>query len=82
VPEYFTPLTLDLQTGVVSTEDTGGIWGTVKEEVMEKVRGRETRSERADSSMTDETVGIPQDLWDWEGGWEKDHHQTGSYPSE
>ncbi len=26
VPEYFTPLTLNLQTGVVSTEDTGEIW--------------------------------------------------------
>ena len=29
VSEYFTPLTLDLQTGVVSTEDTDEIWETV-----------------------------------------------------
>jgi hypothetical protein len=25
-------------------------------------------------------VGSPQDLWDWEGGWGKDHRQTGSHP--
>ena len=55
VPEYFTPLTLDLKTGVVSTEDTGEIWEEAKEEVMEKVRGRSTRTARADSPMTDET---------------------------
>ena len=54
VPEYFTPLTLDLKTGVVSTEDTGEIWEEAKEEVMDKVRGRATRPARADSPMTDE----------------------------
>ncbi len=54
VPEYFTPLTPDLKTGMVSTEDTVEIWETVKEETMEKVRGRTTRSVRTDSSMTDE----------------------------
>jgi hypothetical protein len=37
VPEYFTPLTLNLQTSVVSTEDTDEIWETAKEIVMEKV---------------------------------------------
>ena len=37
MPEYFTPLTLNLQTSVVSTEDTDEIWETAKEIVMEKV---------------------------------------------
>ena len=55
VPEYFTPLTLDLQTSVVSTEDTDEIWETAKEEAMEKVRGRVNRPARADSPMVDET---------------------------
>jgi hypothetical protein len=36
VTEYFTPLTLNLQTGVISTE----VWESVKEETIEKVRGR------------------------------------------
>jgi hypothetical protein len=40
VPEYFTPLTFNLQ---VSTEDTDEIWETAKAVVMEKVRGRVTR---------------------------------------
>ena len=43
VSEYFTPLTLTSQTGVVSTEDTEEIWGTDKEEAMVKVRGRANR---------------------------------------
>jgi hypothetical protein len=43
VSEYFTPLTLGLQTGVVSTEDTDEIWEAVKEEAMEKIKGRKTR---------------------------------------
>jgi hypothetical protein len=43
VSEYFTPLTLDLQTGVVSTEDTDEIWEAAKEEVMEKINGRANR---------------------------------------
>ena len=52
--EYFTPLTLDLQTGVVSTEDTNEIWKAVKEEAMEMVKGRVNRQARADSPMVDE----------------------------
>jgi hypothetical protein len=40
VSEYFTPLILDLQTSVVSTEVTDEIWETEKEEAIEKVRGR------------------------------------------
>jgi hypothetical protein len=33
VPEYFTPLTLNLQTSVVSTEETDAIWETTKKVV-------------------------------------------------
>ena len=54
VSEYFTPLTLDLRTGVVSTEDTKKIWKAAKEEAMEKVKGRANRRVRADSPMADE----------------------------
>jgi hypothetical protein len=54
VSEYFTPLTLDLQKGVVSTEDTDEIWEVAKEEAMEKVNGRTNRRARADSPMGDE----------------------------
>ncbi len=54
VSEYFTPLTLGLQTGVVSTEDTDEIWKTVREEAMEKVKGRANRQVRADSPRVDE----------------------------
>ncbi len=53
MPEYFTPLTLDLQTGVVSTEDTVEIWESAREVAIEKVRGRANRSTRADSPMVD-----------------------------
>ena len=52
--EYFTPLTLNLQTSVVSTEDTDEIWETVKEVTMEKVKGRVSSQVRVDSSRTDE----------------------------
>jgi hypothetical protein len=62
VPEYFTPLTLDLKTGMISTEDTVEIWETVKEETMEKVMGWTTRSVRTDSSMTDE-VEVEKSFW-------------------
>ena len=54
VSEYFTPLTLDLQTGVVSTEDTDEIWKAAKEEAMEKVKERANRRVRTDSPMVDE----------------------------
>ena len=54
MPEYFTPLTLNLQTSVVSTEDTDEIWETAKEAVMEKARGRSNRPVRVDSPRTDE----------------------------
>jgi hypothetical protein len=51
VSEYFTPLTFDLQTGVVSTEDTDEIWEATKEEAMEKINGMEIRWAGADSPM-------------------------------
>ncbi len=54
MPEYFTPLALDLRRGVVSTEDTAEIWGAVREEAIEKVRGKEKRSARAESPKADE----------------------------
>ena len=53
VPEYFMPLTLDLQTRVVSTEDTVEIWEAAREVAIEKVRGRANRSTRADSPRVD-----------------------------
>ena len=53
VSEYFTPLTLGSQTGVVSTEDTDEIWKAPKEEAMEKVKGMTNRPARADSPMID-----------------------------
>ena len=55
MPEFFTPLTHNLQTGVVSTEDIDEIWEEAKEEAMEKVKGRVNRPSRADSPMVDET---------------------------
>ena len=69
VSEYFTPLTLDLKTGVVSTEDTGEIWEEAKEEAMEKVRGRATRPARADSPMTDEVVAEKSFWLSRSDGW-------------
>jgi len=55
VPEYFTPLTLDSQTGVVSTEDTVEIWEEAREEMVKKVREEAGGSKGADSPMTDKT---------------------------
>ena len=52
--EHFTPLTLDIQTGVVSAEDTAEIWEAVKEDTIEKVRGNKNRATGADSPMVDE----------------------------
>ena len=62
VSEYFTPLTLDLQTGVVSTEDTDEIWETAKEEAMEKINGREIRRAGADSPMVVEAE-VEKSFW-------------------
>ena len=53
VSEYFTPLTLDTNTGVVSDEDTTEIWETVKEVVIEKVRRNKDRTSGGDSTVID-----------------------------
>ncbi len=55
VSEYFTPLTLDSWSGVVSTEDTDKIWKVVKEEGMEKVKGRANRLVGVESTVVEET---------------------------
>ena len=52
--EYFTPLTRDIQPGVVSDEDTPENLEVAKEEVMKKVRGNKNRDTGADSLMVDE----------------------------
>jgi hypothetical protein len=54
VSTYFTPLTLDSRSDVVSTEDTEEIWKAAKEEAMEKAKGKANRQVRADSPMVDE----------------------------
>ena len=62
VSEYFTPLTLDFRTGMVSTEDTDEIWKTTKEEAMEKVKGRVNRRVRANSPLVDEAE-VEKSFW-------------------
>ena len=52
--ENFTPLTLDIKTGVISDEDTEEIWETAKEVVMKKVRRNKNRASGGDSILTDE----------------------------
>ena len=54
VSEHFTPLTLDIKTGVISDEDTVEIWESVKEVTMEKVRRNKNRSSGGDSILIDE----------------------------
>ena len=53
VSEFFTPLTLDSNTGVISDEDTTEIWGDVKEVVIEKVRRNKNRTSGGDSTVID-----------------------------
>jgi hypothetical protein len=62
VSEYFTPLTLDTQSSVVSTEDTDKIWKESREESMEKVKGRANRQVRADSPRVDEAE-VEKSFW-------------------
>ena len=54
VSEHFTPLTLDIKTGVVSDEDTTEIWEASKEVVIEKVRRNKNRSSGGESFLVDE----------------------------
>ncbi len=62
VSEYFTSLTLDSRSGVVSTEDTDEIWKTVKEEVMDKVKERANRQQENEE---DYSPGLQKDLRLW-----------------
>ena len=62
VSEYFTPLTFDIKTGVISVEDLVEIWETVKEAVMEKVRRNKSRSSGGDSIPIDEEE-VKKSFW-------------------
>jgi hypothetical protein len=62
VSEYFTPLTFDTNTGVVSDEDTAEIWEAAKEVVIEKVRRNKDRTSGGDSTVID--VGeVEKSFW-------------------
>jgi len=52
VSEHFTPLTLDIQTEVVSIEDTDEKWEFSKKESIEKVRGNKNRTTTTDSPIS------------------------------
>jgi hypothetical protein len=62
VSTYFTPLTLDSRSDVVSTEDTEEIWKAAKEEAMEKAKGKANRQVRADSPMVDQAQ-VEKSFW-------------------
>jgi ribonuclease HI len=62
VSTYFTPLTLDSRSDVVSTEDTEEIWKAAKEEAMEKAKGNANRQVRVDSPMVDEAE-VEKSFW-------------------
>ena len=47
---------------MVSTEDIEEIWETVKEETMEKVKGRANIPTRTDSPMVDESE-VEKSFW-------------------
>ena len=53
VSEHFTPLTLDIKTGVISDEDTAEIWEAAKEVAIEKVRRNKDRTSGGDSTVID-----------------------------
>ena len=62
VSEYFTPLTLDTNTEVISDEDTVEIWGSVKELAIEKVRRNKNRTSGGNSTVID--VGeVERSFW-------------------
>ncbi len=52
--EHFTSLAFDIQTGVVSDEDTSETWETTKKVAITKVRRNKNRSTAGDSLMVDE----------------------------
>ena len=53
VLEFFTPFTLDSDTGVISDEDTAEIWGAAMEVAMEKARRNKHKTSGEDSTMID-----------------------------
>ena len=53
VLEFFTPFTLDSDTGVISDEDTAEIWGAAMEVAMEKARRNKNKTSGEDSTMID-----------------------------
>ena len=53
VSEFFTPLTLDSNTGVISDEDTAEIWGVAMEAAIEKARRNKKQTSGEDSTMID-----------------------------
>ena len=64
VSKYFTPLTLDTKTGVVSDEDTEEIWEAAKEVVIEKVRRNKDRTSGGDSTVIEIDVGeVEKSFW-------------------
>jgi len=62
VLEHFTPLTLDVQTEVVSAEDTPEIWEAAKEDAIENVLGNKNRTTGADPPMVDEKE-VEKSFW-------------------
>ena len=60
--EHFTTLTLDIQTGVISDEDTAEIWGAAKETVTEKARRNKNKTSGEDSTML-ETREVEKSFW-------------------
>ena len=62
VSEFFTPLTLDIRTGVVSTEDTTDICKAAREEAIDKAKRRAKRSVRVDSLLPDESE-VEKSFW-------------------
>ena len=53
VSEFFTPFTLDSNTGVISDEDTVEIWGAEMEVAIEKDRRNKNKTSGEDSTMID-----------------------------
>ena len=53
VPEYFTPLTLDSRSDVVSIEDTVEIWEETREEMVKKVKEGDRGAKGTDSPISD-----------------------------
>jgi hypothetical protein len=53
VLEFFTPFTLDSDTGVISDEDTAEIWGAAMEVAIEQARRNKNKTSGEDSTMID-----------------------------